>query len=167
MSAIITILRSETEESIQMYIEPEEKVENIIDRCLGYWQIEDESDRYTLRKSNTEIVSEKTVISSNIQEGDVLRLSKKISDKELEKTDVEGEDVEEKDAIDLAERWLHTNIGIEYDNLDLIGYSKEEEGFRLVFKNSGLEEHYTVGIEGGDVTNYIPAIMEDIELGED
>ncbi len=166
MSAIITILRSETEESIQMYIDPEEKVENIIDRCLGYWQIEDESDRYALCKSNTEIVSEKTVISSNIQEGDVLRLSKKISDKELEKTNVEG-DVKEKDAIDLAERWLHTNIGIEYDNLDLIGYSKEEDGFRLVFKNSSLDEHYTVGIEGGHVTNYIPAIMEDIELGED
>ncbi len=167
MSAIVTILRPETEENIQMYIEPEEKVEDIIDRCMGYWQIDGDTDRFALSKGNTDLISDKTVFSSEIQEGDVLRFCEKGTTESSAGEKSESKVLKNADAIELAETWLQRNIGLDSEDMRLMESSKvEEESFKLLFQNTELDEHYTVFIEGRSVVNYIPAIADDMDLEE-
>lgn len=164
MSATINVLCPQNEDSIEMYVDPEERIEEVEERCQSYWQLEDESDEYVLIRGDTELASGKTVISSDLQDGDVVRYLKK---EKLEKKDngkKESLKLKPKEILSLAQKWLKDNIGVESDNLELVERESRQSGTNLQFKNTDREEHYTVVVEGKKVKTYIPALMDDVEL---
>ncbi len=163
MAATINVLCPQTEDSIEMYVDPEETVEDIKERCQGYWQVDGENGDYVLMRSNTELSSSKTVISSDLQDGDVVKYLKK------EKTDngkKECVDLKPEEILSLAERWLEENIGVESDNLKLVERESGQNNTNLELKNTDLGEHYTVVVEGKKVKTYIPGMMENFELDQ-
>ncbi len=164
MAAIVTILREGSSDSIQMYVDPDEKVEKIIDNCKEYWRLEGDLEDYVLIRRNTRIPHKKTVISSNLQEGDVVRFCERdkcqTPKKKLEK------DFEVKDPVFSAENWLKENVGLNLDNLDIIDREVKGDSTKILFKNLNRDEHYTVIVQGGDVETYIPAMMEEFDPEE-
>ncbi|MFW6048141.1 MAG: hypothetical protein ACOC87_02455 [Candidatus Natronoplasma sp.] len=164
MAAIVTILREGSSDSIQMYVDPDEKVEQIIDNCKDYWRLEGDLEDYVLIRKNTRIPHKKTVISSNLQEGDVVRFCER--DKcQTPKERVE-KDSEVKDPVFSAEKWLKENVGLNMDNVDIIDREVKGNSTKILFKNLVRDEHYTVVVQSGDVETYIPAMMEEFDLEE-
>lgn len=160
MSAIITIIMYETGKSIQMSVGPEEHIEKIIERCTAYWKLEGEIDDYILVKNDTELQKDKTVISSEIQEGDVIRFYKKENRDTEERADgLKEVESSENDEI-LAERWLKQNIGVVTGNIDLVQGKNTETAKQLLFKNLERNQHYSLVIENGSVKTYLPAILD-------
>lgn len=160
MSAIVTILREGTSESIQVYVDPKEKIEDIINRCKEYWSLEGSLDDYVLIRNNVELSREKTVISSDIKEGDVIRFCERGETPTSEKRE---KTAEKKDPVSSAKQWLQENLGLTQDNLEMIERSDGDNSTKLGFKNLDRDEHYTVIIQSGDVKTYIPALMEDLD----
>jgi len=159
MSATITVLRAETEDSIEMYVSPEEKIEDIIERCQSYWQLEGPCDEYGLMRNNTKLISHKTVISSDLQDNDVVRLLEKRAIKGNGSEKSECESLKPEEILSLAERWLKDNIGTKPENLKLVEKQESKKGTCLQFRNKECDEHYTVLVKGRKVETYIPALV--------
>lgn len=166
MSATITVLRAGTEDSIEMYVEPEEKIKEVIERCQGYWQLEGDRGEYLLMKRNSKLISEKTVISSDLQDNDVVKFRKKSTIKENDSEKNECEDLTPDEILSLAERWLQNNIGVKSGNLELLEKQRRQSSSHLQFKNTESDEHYTILIKGRKVRTYIPALMDHIEKNQ-
>lgn len=161
MSAIVTILREGTSESIQVYVDPNEKIEDVINRCKDYWRLEGGLEDYVLIRNNMNLPRNKTVISSDIKEGDVLRFTDKDNSQSSEKKKEGGK---KKDPISSSEDWLNENLGLKKDNLEMIERSEENSSVKIIFKNLDRDEHYTIITQNGDVKTYIPAFVEDLEI---
>lgn len=167
MSAIITVLKPEGGDSVQMYVNAEEKVEEVIERCIAYWQIEGDVEDYDLVHNDARLISSKTVISSDIQGGEVLRLCERKEDVDEAGKDLSDEESSEKDVVVLAKEWLEKNIGLDTSKIELISRDKMESGTHLLFENiEAEEEYYTVIVEQGQVKKYIPAVVDYAEFGE-
>ena len=167
MSAIITVLKPEGGDSVQMYVKAEEKVEEVIERCIAYWQIEGDVEDYELVHNDARLKSSKTVISSDIQGGEVLRLCEKEEDVDEAGNDHSDEEPAEKDFVVIGKEWLEKNIGLDTSKIELISRDKMESGTHLLFENiESEEEYYTVIVEQGQVKKYIPAVVDYAELGE-
>ncbi len=158
MSATITVLRPGTEDSIEMYVSPEERIKDIIERCQSYWQLEGPSDKYGLMRNNAELLSHETVISSDLKDNDVVRFLEKGALEESEKSEVDSLKPEE--ILSLAEKWLKDNIGVKRDKLELLGKQERENETSLQFRNNESDEHYTILVKGKKVKTYIPALVE-------
>ncbi len=158
MSATITVLRPGNEDTVEMYVTPEEKIKDIIERCQSYWQLEGSCDKYGLMRNNTELLSHKTVISSDLQDNDVVRFFEKGSMEEGEKSEVDSLKPEE--ILSLAEKWLKDNIGVKRDNLKLLEKREREKETSLQFRNNERDEYYTILVKGKKVKTYIPALVE-------
>lgn len=166
MSATINVLCPQVEESIEMYVDPEETIEEVKERCHGYWQMDGDSDEYVLMSNKTELTSRKTVISSDLEDGDVVKILKKKKSEEQDKRRKESVDLKSEETLSLGERWLEDNIGVETDNLELVERESGKNNTTLQFKNTDRDEQYTIVVEGKKVKTYIPALMNDIECEE-
>ncbi len=170
MSAIVTILNAEKEKSIQMNLDPEETINEIIQKCEDYWLIgygsksQDRKEEYSLLKGDMVLNPEKTVISCDIQDGDVLKFVKGFSIETPVQED-ESRDVKQKierdESVMRAKRWLEDNIGVESRNLRIVdekNWSDEEKDQELViiFKEGEKGDHFTVKLKDGWVKKYIP-----------
>lgn len=154
MSAPITILNDQKGESIQMSVEPDERLENILERCMKYWLIEGDKDRFVFLRRNDQIDINETVISAGIERGDVLKLVDKSSRRESE-TEEDPEEMKE-DAVNLAERWLESNIGIDPHELEYVKEERDAESANMIFQLRGKDGRLTVQVKNGKVSNYIP-----------
>lgn len=161
MSAIVTILREGTSESIQVYVDPNEKIKDVIERCKDYWRLEGTTEDYVLIKNNMKLSRQKTVISSDLKEGDVLRFTEKGSSPSREEIEEQGM---EDDPVSNSKEWLSKNLGLETDELETIERTKEEGSVKMVFKNTDRDEHYTIITKNSAVKTYIPAYVEDLEI---
>lgn len=161
MSATITVLRAGTEDSVEMYVNPEERVGEIIERCQSYWQLDGADGEYLLLKRNDQLSSEKTVISSEIHDNDVVKFIEKSMIEESDKAGKEKVDLNPEEILSLAERWLSDNIGVNSDNLELVKKQTKQNLTNLQFRNTECDEEYTVEIEGGKVKIYIPGLIEE------
>ncbi len=157
MSATITVLRDGTEDSVEMYVNPEEKISEIIERCESYWQIEEDGNEYVLMKRNAKLSSDKTVITSELQDNDVVKIREKSKTKETDVGKKESVDLKPEEILSMAEKWLNNNIGVDPDNLELVEKQREQSVTNLQFRNIECGKKYTVEIEGGKVKTYIPA----------
>ncbi len=158
MPAIITILKQNSSESIQMHIKPNELIKNILERCTSYWCIEEKGD-HVLMHGNTILDNDKLVIDSELQEGDVVRLCQKDKEKEQDES-VPVDYRKEKDPVEVAKRWLANNIGLEDKDITLINRVDSDDGVELLFKNNNLEEHYTLRVSHNRVKKYVPALTD-------
>ncbi len=157
MSAIITILRSNMDESIQMYVDPEEKIEKIIDRCIGYWGINGTTEEYTLIKNDVELNPDKTVISSEIQDGNVVRFCREENRDDEQVYDGKVSDVDHED---IAMDWLEKNIGFGPEDIDPVKKIDKGGEKQLLFKDAEKKQYYTLVLQNGSVKTYIPAISD-------
>lgn len=138
-----------------MSVQPEEKLESILDRCMNYWLLKGDKDRYVFLRRNDKIGIDETVISAGIEGGDVLRVVDKSSMMPPEKEKKVPEKLKKDPAI-LAEEWLEKNIGIDSDELGYVAREEGEEGIDLIFQIKGKEGSLTVQVKDGKVSNYIP-----------
>ena len=157
MSATITVICPEIEDSIEIYVDPEEKIEDIIERCQEYWQLEEEDSDHALMKRKNKLVSDKTVISSDLQDNDVVKLRKEKTVKETDKIKEKNIDLNPEEILSLAERWLDNNIGVNSEQLKLLERQSGDDSTNLLFKNTELDERYTVVVKGGKIKTYIPS----------
>ncbi|MEF8874605.1 MAG: hypothetical protein V5A88_08055 [Candidatus Thermoplasmatota archaeon] len=179
MTAIVTILNAEKEESIQMNLDAEERIEEIIQKCEDFWcpaggtdfgyggQDEQGEDQevyqdHVLLKGDAVLDSEKTVISYNIQDGDVLKFVKRSVLKSSAGGTKSPRDrsLGRDESIERAQRWLNENIGVEGTDLELVSEKEDDGCLTLVFKETGDNEYFTVRLEGGVVSEYLPVRAE-------
>ncbi|MFP4001219.1 MAG: hypothetical protein ACLFSM_09160 [Thermoplasmata archaeon] len=161
MSAIVTIIREGTSESIQVYVDPNEKIKDVIDRCKDYWRLEGTTEDYVLIKNNMKLSRQKTVISSDLKEGDVLRFTGKGSSTSREETE---EQRREDDPVAVSKEWLSENLGLETDELETIEKRESESSLKMVFKDVDRDQHYTIITKNSVVKTYIPAYVEDLDI---
>ena len=166
MSAIVTVLRETTSENIQVYVDPKERIEDIISRCKDYWRLEGSLDDYVLIRNNMKLPKDKTVISSDIREGDVIRFCRKDRDDEQKSRTKKSETNTEtdKDPVTSSKDWLRQNLGLDVEDLKAVKKLEEEDSTKIVFKNQSIDQNYTVTTKNGEVQTYIPAVVEDIDL---
>jgi len=164
MSATINVFCPEIDDSIEIYVEPEEKIEEIIERCRTYWQLEGDQEEYALMRNNNKLSSGKSVISSDLQDNDVVKLWK---EEELKKEEIEEPvNLKPEEILSLAERWLKDNIGVKSEELELVEKQDGQIGTNLQFKNTELDEQYTVLVKGNKVERYIPALIDKADIDQ-
>lgn len=158
MSATITILYNEKEESIQMEVQPDENLEDILERCMDYWMLRKDKERYVFLKRNDELDGDETVISAGIEKGDVLSLDEKrdlrgATEKKSKTPPLDNADI---NPVTAAKNWLEKNIGLEPPRLTLVTEEDRGESVNLVFRITGKEKYLTVQVKNGEIRDYIP-----------
>lgn len=165
MGAIITILKENSSESIQMQVEPDELIERILSRCKLYWGIDKEN--VVLKKGDSVLDIDKLVIDSNVQDGDVIKLASKTEDRKKE-IGRKNSKVKDQKPIQVAKRWLQKNIGLECEDIELVEEKELGNTISLLFANKNLEEHYSIKVDekNGIVVNYVPALTDEFAVRE-
>jgi len=174
MTAIVTILHAEKEKSIQMNLDPEERVEEIIQKCEDFWcvgggenfgsgfQKEDQDvyQEHVLLRGNVVLDPEETVISTNIQDGDVLKFVEKSVVSSTERKSRGERHLGKDESVRRGKRWLSENIGVEENEVELVSEEEENGCLTLVFKESRDDGYFTVRLEDGVVSEYLPVRAE-------
>ncbi|MFP3872723.1 MAG: hypothetical protein ACOCTR_04905 [Candidatus Natronoplasma sp.] len=169
MSAIVTILYAEKEKSIQMNLNPGETIEEIIHKCEDYWLLDRNpggQNEHVLLRGNETLAPEETVISSDIQDGDVLKFMRR--SEYIPPPPPESEDgavkLRKRELTERARDWLEQNIGLDPEKMELVGGDRAGgercRELTLVFKEAEGEDYFTVQLKDGKVVKYIPTKME-------
>ena len=128
--------------SIQCEVEPEEKVEGLIETAVEYWELE-RSGKYGVKCGVSLVTSDQTISTLNIKEGDRLV----IVDPERWQAN-----------LDSVKNWVMANLGGSSEELELL--ETEEEGSKLtrfIIQNSKLEgRKYEIVFDDNKVKSYRP-----------
>lgn len=158
MSAVITVLNERNEESIQMTVDPEDKIGEIVHRCKDYWFPGGCDEDHSLKKRGMKLKSDETVISAGIERGDVVKFIKDVRERnsQTKKKNYGPQEMNQEDLVPSAKEWLGQNIGLDPDRLEVIAEDNLEEVTELIFKVNGEEDYLTVMMKNGRVSKYVP-----------
>ena len=128
--------------SIQCEIEPDEKVEGLIETAVKYWEL-DKNGKYAIKCGVELLTAGQTVSNANIKEGD--------------KVVIVDPDKWSKN-LETVKNWITFNLGGAADELELV--SSEEEGSRstkYVIRNRvTTDRQYEIIFDNNKVKSYSP-----------
>lgn len=145
MGIRIFLANSITEDgtSIQCEVEPEEKMDGIIETAIEFWGL-DRDGSYAVKSGVSLVSREMTMSGLNISAGDRLV----VVDPGRWRSDLEA-----------VKSWIESNIGGSIDNMKLV--ESEENGNMstgYLINDTGLERSHRIVFGGGRVMSYIPVL---------
>lgn len=160
MPAVVTIILESDKEDIRMNLDPDDYLEDVLERCLDYWLIDEDKDNFRFVKGEEVLKNENKVIDSEIQKNDVLKLMniKKIDRNLSDAGEVIDNRLDLNQQIENSKNWLSRNIGISKEKIQLVDKKSGKNHNHFLFRVK--DEYFTMKTNGREVTKYIPGRLD-------
>lgn len=173
MVARIKLVYPPKSDSIKIEIQQHNKIDEILRRVVNFWIQGGDPDDYILIKDDRTIDKDKTVDEAGIVGGDELKLMgkarlgsvrdfdenvtyEKKSDDVKDSNDGGDVEIRNDKRLNVAESWLEKNIGINPESLTVVESYFDQNNSKIVFSDEENDCFYTIEMENGDITRYVP-----------
>ena len=173
MAARIKLIYPPKDDSIRIEIQQHNKIDDILRRVVNFWIEGGDPEDYKLIKEDRTIDRKKTAEEAGVVGGDELKLVGKARLGSVKDFDENGTDEEKSDDVknsndggdveirndkrlNVAESWLVKNIGINLESLTITESYFDQNKSKIVFSDEENDCFYTIEMENGDITRYVP-----------